>query len=60
MTGYILILTIVHASIGAVDTQRQTGFDSYDDCAAHGVAWFVSQRELYPDDVAVGWQCEAR
>jgi hypothetical protein len=59
MTGYILILTIINASIGAVDTQRQTGFDSFDDCATHAVAWADTQRDLYPD-AEIKWHCEAR
>jgi hypothetical protein len=57
MTGYVLIITIVHASIGAVDTQRQTGFTSYQDCATHAVASAESQRSLHPDS-ELRWHCE--
>jgi len=32
--SYVLILTII-TSFGGVDTQRQTGFDSYQSCAEH-------------------------
>jgi hypothetical protein len=56
MTTYVLIMTIIHASIGAVDTQRQTGFASYADCATHAVAWADSQRALYPK-AEVKWEC---
>jgi hypothetical protein len=34
MTGFVLILSII-TSYGAVDTQRQTGFATYNDCATH-------------------------
>jgi hypothetical protein len=55
--SYVLILTIIHASIGAVDTQRQTGFESYDDCATLAVAWAETQRPLYPD-ARIKWTCQ--
>jgi hypothetical protein len=57
MSGYVLIVTIIHASISAVDTQRQTGFSSYNECATHAVAWAESQRPLNPD-AHLRWQCQ--
>ena len=57
MTSYVLIITIIHTSIGAVDTQRQSGFASYDDCATHAVAWAESQRALYPR-AKLKWECQ--
>jgi hypothetical protein len=55
--SYVLILTVIHASIGAVDTQRQTGFATYDECATHAVAWAESQQPLHPNS-HLRWQCE--
>jgi hypothetical protein len=55
--SFVLILTIVHAGIGAVDTQRVPGFDSYNECATHAVAWADSQRALY-SDAELKWQCQ--
>ncbi|MGA8696485.1 MAG: hypothetical protein WB689_22110 [Xanthobacteraceae bacterium] len=49
MTSYILILTIIHASIGAVDTQRVSGFESYQDCAEFAVGWAETQQPLQPN-----------
>jgi hypothetical protein len=46
--SYVLILTII-SSFGSVDTQHVPGFDSYNECATHAVAWAESQRSLHPD-----------
>jgi hypothetical protein len=59
MTSYILVLTIIHASIGAVDTQRVPGFASYQDCATHALAWADTQRDLNPG-ADIKWQCDAQ
>ena len=58
MTGYILIITIIHGSIGAVDVQRTSGYGSYESCAVDGVARIESQRELYPADTELRWSCQ--
>jgi hypothetical protein len=55
--SYVLIVTIIHGSIGAVDTQHVTGFDSYSSCAEHGVAWADTQ-PLNPADERIRWYCE--
>jgi hypothetical protein len=55
MTGYVLIVSII-TSYGAVSTQRETGFSSYDSCAAHAVA-SVESLPLQPGE-QVRWHCE--
>jgi hypothetical protein len=57
MSGYVLIVTIIHASIGAVDTQREAGFSSYQDCATEAVARIETQQQFYPD-ARIKWHCE--
>jgi hypothetical protein len=53
---YVLILSII-SSFGSIDTQRQTGFSSYNECATHAVAWADTQRDLHPDS-ELHWHCE--
>jgi hypothetical protein len=56
VSSYVLILTII-TSFGGVTTQRQTGFDSYQACAEHAVAWAETQQALQQPDARVIWQC---
>ena len=44
--SYTLIIVMVHSAISAADVQRERGFASYQECAAHAVAWADSQRPL--------------
>ena len=56
--SYVLILTVIHSFGAVVDTQRVTGFASYQDCAEHAVAWADSQRPLNSPDARLRWQCQ--
>lgn len=56
--SYVLIATIIHASIGAVDTQQiGSGYQTYQQCAEDAVARVESLRAIHPDS-EVKWECQ--
>jgi UPF0716 family protein affecting phage T7 exclusion len=53
---YVLLLTVI-TSFNGVATQRQQGFNSYQECAEHAAGWGMSQQDLQPDSQII-WECQ--